>query len=117
MKLTGKCKEEFENWFIENYENYGFVSIWSKLANHYPQSTDFYDLPESMQIGVYEDYFDSVGVIIEIEADYFNGWNFMGFVTTRKGDYKKTIDYKNRLKVRVEAIEKANEIRNEHLNK
>ena len=59
MKLTGKCKEDFEEWMIVNNkellkyseERYSEVIDMSQLFKY---------LTDSMQYGVLVDFFDSV---------------------------------------------------------
>lgn len=54
MLLTGKCKKEFVKWLNSKDE----FAEWSD---------DFKVTPFSMQYGVYVDFFDSVGIIIDIQ--------------------------------------------------
>jgi hypothetical protein len=54
--MKGKAKELFEKWYNENYE---FVEIPS-IDDSFCIDT-FYDLPASMQWGVYQDFADSLG--------------------------------------------------------
>lgn len=93
--LTGKCKEEFEKWYVPNRYVYTLVQ--------------FYNLPKSMQWGVYQDYFDSVGINVGVNNDirHFDWW-----VDSSKNYSGKD---KTRQEARYKAIEKANEIRNEQL--
>ena len=93
MELTGKCKEEFEKCYLKgvhNEENY-----------HRHVITSFYSKSESMQYGVYVDFFDSVG----IDSSSFSHYEFY------KCNLKDTL-FKTRLEARTAAIEKANEIFN-----
>tara|TARA_R110000824_G_scaffold187984_3_gene369284 strand:+ start:1083 stop:1421 length:339 start_codon:yes stop_codon:yes gene_type:complete len=112
MKLTGKCKEEFEKWFtkdIEDFENYD-----QHLLN------EFYKQIYSMQYGVLVDYFDSVKIHLEIQNRVV-GWNnkdieYRPCYTTQEGvDFG--IHFKTRPEARTAATEKADELRNEVLNK
>ena len=97
MNLTGKCKEDFEKW----YEKHNLKVSWVSL------DLIFKHLPDSMQYGVYIDFFDSVGIIIEVTYDnlpmefdcYVNNEKWTGFFT--------------RQEARTKAIEKASEIYNE----
>ena len=98
MELTGKCKEGFEEWYLKgvnNEENY-----------HRHVITSFYSKSESMQYGVYVDFFDIVGV----NSSSFSHYEF----------YKCNLDntlFHTRPEARTAAIEKANELHNEFLNK
>ena len=101
MILTGKCNEDFEKWFKANvsYEYYGDQSS-------YNITEDFTDIPFSMQYGVYVDFFDSVGVIIEIQADDQSDY-FIVLIDNLFNGSGKT-----RHEARTKAIEKANELYN-----
>ena len=85
MKLTGKCKEEFENWLFKK-------SIWKSW---------FYTLIPSMQYGVCVDFFDSVkyegkSLFSEIFEMYYKN---------------KTEDFTHN-DIVINSLEKANEIYN-----
>ena len=106
MKLTGKAKEEFEKWFVESYKNeinYGRVPMPSTLDRYIP----------SMQYGVYVDFFDSVGVEVDITPqrkfyEYQVSWS--------DSDYKyDRTSKKDRQEAREQAIKKANEIFNNRI--
>jgi len=100
MKLTGKCKEDFEKWLKINYT--------------LKQSLIFNSLPDSMQFGVYVDFFDSVWIEIWIEPweTQNNGEFFKYFKVII--DYIEVSDYNDsRQEARTKAIEKANEIYNQ----
>ena len=87
MKLTDKCKVDFEKWSIKNYGlEYDVINL----------------LKDSMKYGVYVDYFDSVDkeIAYEILNDEFEYY----------ADKELTLE-----EARTKAIEKANEIRNEQL--
>ncbi len=55
MKLTGKCKQDFEKWLCPR--NLGIT-----LFNNF--ISDFFEAPQSMQYGVLVDFFDGVGIRI-----------------------------------------------------
>ena len=122
MTLTGKCKSDFEKWF-EQSEHRKFVQITGFMSDTF---LVFYKLPFSMQYGVYEDFFDSVGYTIVINSD----WYFTVLQLAKgEGDGKQTFEYyvyypdknpaeydsefKTRQEARTKAIEKANEIYNQ----
>jgi hypothetical protein len=107
MKLTGKCKEAFEKWFIK-YRKENALRLVVK---------DFYLLPPSMQYGVYVDFFDSVGIWI---SDSFSNGHIIGskrgyFCSIFNGrdvtEYTETVS--TRHEARTKAIEKADELYNE----
>lgn len=97
MELTGKCKEEFEKWLFKN-------SIWKSW---------FYTLIPSMKYGVLVDYFDSVGIDIVDNIDSCAN----DFRHLSKVDFKYIDAHNTRPEARTASIEKANELRNEELNK
>jgi hypothetical protein len=102
MTLTGKCKEDFDNW--------------REKINHIEGSNLFYATSKSMQHGVYEDFFDSVGVRVFIEEEYDKMLGYQrGFNPLVNGvQYYQANDcFINRQEARERAIEKANEIYNE----
>ena len=105
MKLTGKCKEDFEKWFlkdvdtIENYDQYVLRSFLSK------------GLP--MQYGVYVDFFDSVGIRILIDMDFENEVydKFVLYIEYKKNCFcNYGMNFKTRPEARTEAVKMANEI-------
>ena len=109
MKLTGKCKEDFENWLYKQ-DWYDTLDYGGNNANMWVYS------PYSMQYGVYVDFFDSVGILVNVKRNqngYFsqvNGMTTWKKQTTIRGD-------KTRPEARTKAIEKANEIYNEKTKK
>ena len=63
MKLTGKAKELFEEWYNQSdWIAYGKIT-----------DTVFHALPESMRWGVYQDWADSLGEELYISKDG-RGW-------------------------------------------
>lgn len=114
MKLTGKCKEDFEKWLIDN-DQYGGVVVFSdrQVLSEEDYVVLLYDMHESMQYGVYVDFFDSVGIFCEDRryTDINMAWvvkypNFNG-IQDRFDGLTKT-----RQESRQAAIEKANELYN-----
>ena len=111
MELTGKCKEEFEKWYLQN-----ITELEIEIDSCYHSELDiemFYKLPKSMRYGVYVDFFDSVGVVIDIDSEMVSENPFFDFTIDGKdghnGDGK---EYETRPEARAAAIEKANEIYN-----
>jgi hypothetical protein len=100
MKLTGKCKDDFEKWFRPNVP---LVDI--NIFNHITT-------PFSMQYGVYVDFFESVGIYTSIEPLYdMQGTNRLCIYSLLlESNYY--VQCKNRQEAREKAIEKANEIYN-----
>lgn len=99
-ELTGKCKEDFENWFSIEYATEDVVE------NLYMRSF-------SMAYGVYVDFFDSVGVWISDLTSWHGSEleSFGWFVTTKNKPLAST-NVSTRQEARAEAIRKANEIYN-----
>ena len=115
MKLTGKCKEEFEKWFSEE-QVFDLGDIYN----------GFYGMGYNCQYGVYVDYFDSVGINVDLQPVYnYTKENYSSVVyfiinvieLGKLDDNYKLIEEKNRLESRTTAIEKADELRNKFLNK
>lgn len=115
MKLTGKCKEDFEKWYIENYPLKG-------LDNEYIRQShiDWFNsniLFQSMKYGVYVDFFDSVGVKVDVftESKYPDLYFDFRITEVKKSSFWGTAtigEFKTRQEARTKAIEKANEIYN-----
>tara|TARA_R110000744_G_scaffold372161_1_gene483683 strand:- start:1906 stop:2283 length:378 start_codon:yes stop_codon:yes gene_type:complete len=124
MKLTGKCKGAFEKWYMNSssiYFSAGYHEVLSRLygVSHEGELSVFYHSPESMQYGVYVDWFDSVGVKIVVDFDTNkNKWfawllrNQRVRVLMRDNIFEQLF-LESRPEARTAAIEKANEIYNE----
>lgn len=102
MKLTGKCKKDFNKWAINQpFFDISFNALCIDISNHY---TEWRRFPESMQYGVLVDFFDSVGIYV----------NTMKFDDKHIGLAEYLLDKhcKTRQESRIKSIEKANEIYN-----
>ena len=104
MKLTGKCKEDFEKWYTK--------PLREKVALH--RSVEFFKTyTPSMQYGVYVDFFDSVDIDIDtkfcgyLKYDYSIKDKISHGLLFTEYDWSTT-----RQEARTKAIEKANEIYN-----
>jgi len=104
MCLIGECKEDFDNWYELHYEAIGLRSIDDEFY-----IDGFYELPESMQYGIYVDFFDSVGLFPNI-MPLINDNNERVFQSYQDENHIQTFD--TRLEARAAAIQKANEIYN-----
>lgn len=120
MILTGKCKKDFEKWY-EKQRCYGEGT--ERCNPVFPIGlTTFYKQHYSMQYGVLVDFFDSVGIFIEITP-----MKLVVDGSLKEVDYCACIDYnfqspkhsayhflpmKTRQEAREQAITKANEIYN-----
>lgn len=101
MQLNGQAKQAFEEWLITR------SNIDCLIRN------EFYIFPESMQWGVYQDWFDSVGIYTETP----NKWDKSGYLAyvgeeCINDSNDGFIPFKIRTEARTVAIEKANEIFN-----
>ena len=121
MKLTGKCKEDFEKWYFKNHCKTSLK--YEELMPHHKEDVYgwFYGIDLSFQYGVYVDFFDSVGVYISDMVDCYHSsrnkpqFSMSGFSMCIEGNgFCNDIDnFKIRQEARIKAIEKANEIYNE----
>lgn len=111
MKLTGKAREKFEDWWF-NYMDQE-MSIHTFIQQH-----------TCMQFGVYVDFFDSVGIIVSTRNFFDNVKDscfFMFIISDNKSRHlinhvkENTPFIKTRPEARTKAIEKANELLNERL--
>ena len=105
MKLTGKCKEEFEKWFVKDID-----IDEDEFFNNDTMLYLFYAERESMQYGVYVDFFDSVDIFIQIETRIFDKEHPCYIYS--KTVYNRVGIFKTRPEARTAAITKANEICN-----
>ena len=110
MNLTGKCKKEFDKWYLGKTK-YQFSLNYMELCNgrkgicSLGQMLNAFECsPMEMQYGVYVDFFDSVGMKIRIQVTYMN---FFIVIDSWNSDI-----FPDRPKARTAAIEKANEIFN-----
>lgn len=103
MILTGKCKESFDKWYWTNPE----------YAIH-----PFLTIPDSMKYGVLIDFFDSVGLEIQIYVGEFGGWCIVIYneKTEKYLSLKDNLEDdwlgESRQEAWKKSIEKANEIYN-----
>lgn len=96
MKLTVKAKEAFEKWYFKQ---------------DYP--VDFQLLVKSMQWGVLQDWFDSVGLMVECRANLED--EFSWYVAETLKHYQ-CHTAKTRPEGRNKAITEANEIYNGNIS-
>ena len=103
MRLTGEAKEHFEKWYVKTIEIVEMESIDDSF-----DINGFYDLPQSMQFGVIQDWADSMGYsLMCYRVSTVDGWHIVFGETT------VYIERKTRQEARNAAIEKLNEIVNE----
>jgi hypothetical protein len=100
MTLTGKCKEDFDEWYKNPLRHkvalYRSIKYWETF-------------PDSMQYGVYVDWFDSVDTRVIIS----NYWDYGEYFQVSVNDSIEVNEISTRQEARTAAIEKANEIYNE----
>jgi len=103
MKLTGKCKEDFLEWFKKSEKiklhKYEKVEIVFKIQN------------ESYKNALIIEFFDSVGIKVLIDTLHFQNWFFYK-IKNNINIIEDVIMYNSRIKATNEAIIKANEIYN-----
>jgi hypothetical protein len=99
MKLTGKCKEDFEKWYNSKEELYKY---------------GFHLLPPSMQYGVYVDFFDSVDIELWIKPTAYTYYDF--YISKKSEDLTilEGCGYETRTEARTEAIRQANKFYNQN---
>ena len=107
MELTGKCKEEFEKFYLKDID-----IDECEFFNNDTILSIFYTEKESMQYGVYVDFFDSVEMDIVIERRRSDLFLFVIYSNCLYGS-GFIPDKQSRPKARTAAIEKANELYNE----
>ena len=111
MRLTGKCKEDFEKWYVD-YKN------WIEYTVNEEGETDIYKIDikeffehkDSMQYGVFVDFFDSEDIRINIHSE-------IDYIQTYVNDNDLGNHFQFIKEARTEAIKKANEIYNKLMNK
>ncbi|QQO97016.1 hypothetical protein Nekkels1_17 [Cellulophaga phage Nekkels_1] len=101
MELTGKCEEEFIEWYESDFSVKHDIHKDGNSLNH---------MPKPFRWGVYQQYFDSVKIGVESCASIY----FKGFYSLVNGD--ESYIFNTRSEAQEEAIEKANELRNKQLN-
>ena len=115
--LKGKCKKDFEKYYLKKYHG----SIKNKTTLKL-QLLVWYSLPLSKKIGVLVDFFESVGIVIDIypvfNYDHEKYTNVIEYlVSVRKlneiDDDEEPIEFKTRQEAREYSIKQANEIHNQ----
>ena len=101
MILTGKAKEEFFNWLDNQGVNGIDISNW--------EFEKFHLLSNVSQNALIIEWFDSVGIYINVELDYLH---IVWFPSIDNNWAFEEIEFKTRQEATEEAIKKANEIYN-----
>ena len=109
MELTGETKIEFEKWYANNHckglTSRNLIKLEIKL---------FYSMHSSMQFGVYQDYFDSVGIYTST-CGLVLSKTYLADVSVQVNSQFNYDALLSRSEARTASIKKANEIRNEQL--
>ena len=111
--MKGKCKADFDKWFINTDSAKGLNVDDLVLYS-------FYKSRDSMKWGVYVDYYGDCGIYITDGSgrltlnDRYYYWVIE--VENIKGQYDSEIRHKTRHEARTEAEEKACEIREKQLS-
>ena len=105
MKLTGKSLKDFEKWYLDPIQKKTYKTI-SNLGGDKAIMLNWFSLSDSHRYGVLVDWFDSVGIYIEIckNSREVIGWYFYINDDQSVGDEWIT----TRPQAREKAIEKAN---------
>ena len=112
MKLTGKCKEDFEKWLYKS--NVLTLNILhSQNIDVFEKEKYFYKLSDSMQYGVYVDFFDSVELFPNVIYSYNVSMQGCNWFSVRVDNKYVVNGLKTRQEARTQAITKANEIYNQ----
>lgn len=114
MELTGQCRVAFEGWYKDNIQTIEFTIDEDGNKEQYKiWVNQLHEHPNSMKYGVYVDFFDSVGISVDVE---YLGDGLFGMIWTTT-DHKlpcgRTHGFDSRPEARTAAIQKANEIYNE----
>ena len=109
MELTGKAKEAFEKW-LDNYSQKHHQKEW--LDNDL--YLDEVYLPDELMNALIIEWLDSVGIITEVIATYYDGWTFLPLVYDNFANkHDIDVDYDSRQQATEKAIERAVELFNE----
>jgi len=119
MKLTGKTREDFENWIL-NECPFTFGKSLIKIHKQKYFFISYLGIDNIQLNALIIEFFDSVGIYIWTMPSLRvkTKWTFRVFKTLLE-DYvnQHAYIYKSRKEATGKAIEKANEIYNEMLNK
>jgi len=100
MNLTGKCKEAFEEWYIDFFADEDY--LYDFYENHHP----------SEKYGVYVDFFDSKGIRISIRNIGDSYWYVINHPNILGLKDRHESKFTGRPETRSKAVEKADEIYN-----
>lgn len=106
MKLTGKCKEDFDKW-LNLPALTGDVHHFKVIIG----VNKFKDLTDSMKYGVYVDFFDLKGIYISTGGLVLSK-TYISELSIKENIEFSFDGFKTRQEARIAAIEKANELYN-----
>jgi len=107
--MTGKAKEDFEKWYNSNSGKMNYFT----LDDEPYEERGFNSMADSMQYGVYVDWFDSCGIRINVHPHYSEEWDYDIKEAIYNGLLNTEYDLSpTRHEARTKAIEKACEIYN-----
>ena len=117
MVLTGQCKKDFEKWAVETQDEISIEDrIHLKVSTGYGSISFYYSTPFSMQYGLYVDFFDSAGIIIDVAPNSYEktriGDGFEWWISKESGSVNDFTP-KTREEARIDVIKQANKIYNE----
>ena len=112
MELTGKCKEDFENWFNDTYfpreESGSKIQKIAIIDKGQVSRNRFYYSPAEMKFSVYVDFFDSKEIHISTSGLVLSK-TFIWDIGIENNVEFYGEGFKTRVEARTAAIEKANE--------
>ena len=113
MELTGNTLKDFWIWYLllEQRKTYKISSL---RGGDNVAKIRFLAMSPAERYGVYVDFFDSVGVTINISPIYYDGYYFKIHIDNTNGKWLED-NKESRPEARTSVIKKANELRNEAL--
>lgn len=115
MILTEKCKEKFEQWLYENCDKCQIKPQEEIYWQHFSEELTLFDiyekLPNILQNALIIEFFDSVGIYIEIHYSKRLGDKFYCIIN-ESINYNLTSYQDSRQEATIQAIKKANDLYN-----
>ena len=108
--LSGKALEDFEKWLCDNH-----TPLWREWLKEINMNHKW--IPDSCWFSLMVDFFDSVGLFINISSESVTVEPFWSFTIDENGigHEGEDIEYKTRQEARQSSIEKANIIYNDRI--
>tara|TARA_R110000744_G_scaffold374278_1_gene486948 strand:+ start:43 stop:378 length:336 start_codon:yes stop_codon:yes gene_type:complete len=111
MELTGKTLKDFWRWYLSLEQRKTYKTSSLRGGNN-AAMIRFLAMSFAERYGVYVDFFDSVGVTINISPIYYDGYCFKIHIENTNGKWLED-NKESRPEARTSVIKKANELRNE----